>query len=120
MSNLKFSLVLKELPVKLTGAAGVEKSYVLKELTGIQRDKFLNEMGKRLKFEDGKIQQVTDFEGLQSNLLTLCLYDENDSLIPINTLQIWPAGVLTELFKAAQNISGLDLTEEEMAKLKNG
>lgn len=115
--ELKFSLVLKEVPVSVSDVEGVEKNFVLRELTGKQRDTYLNEMGGRMKFNKaGKTEGLSNYEGLQSGLLSLSLHDENDELVKKNVLQAWPASVLSDLFDVAQELSGLDKGAEEAAK----
>ena len=117
--ELKFSLVLKEVPVSVTDAEDVESTYVLRELTGRERDVYLNKMGGRMKFnEAGKTEGLSDYEGLQSGLLSLCLRDGGGDLVKDKVLQEWPASVLSELFDVAQELSGLDKGAE--AKAKNG
>jgi hypothetical protein len=120
IKELSFSLALKEIPVKLVTKEGVQKVFTLVELDGSQRDSFMQDMADRIEFQGGKVSKITNFEGMQSNLLAMCLYDDKKQLIPIEELNKFPAGVLTELFKTAQKISGLELTEEEMKRLKNG
>jgi hypothetical protein len=119
IKELSFSLALKEIPVKLVTKEGVQKVFTLVELDGSQRDSFMQDMADRIEFQAGKVSKITNFEGMQSNLLAMCLYDDKKQLIPIEELNKFPAGVLTELFKTAQKISGLELTEEEMKRLKN-
>jgi hypothetical protein len=119
IKELSFSLALKEIPVKLVTKEGVQKVFTLVELDGSQRDSFMQDMADRIEFQGGKVSKITNFEGMQSNLLAMCLYDDKKQLIPIEELNKFPAGVLTELFKTAQKISGLELTEEEMKRLKN-
>lgn len=115
--ELKFSLVLKEVPVSVTDAEGVEQTYILRELMGSQRDTYLNEMGGRMKFNaEGKTEGLSNYEGLQSGLLSLSLRDENDELVKKSVLQEWPASVLSSLFDVAQELSGLDKGAEAKAK----
>lgn len=112
MKELKFSLTLKEVTVSLD-----DESYVLRELSGKQRDMYLNEIGPRMKFNaEGKTEGLTNYEGLQSGLLALCLYDKDGELVAEKVLQGWPASVLSDLFDAAQELSGLDKGAETKAK----
>lgn len=112
MENLVLSLERKEIPVDLDG-----KNYKLKELTGKQRDSFFNELGKRMKFVDGKASGMSSYEGLHSKLLSLCLYDESNVLVKESEIQEFPASVSTKLFNAAQELSGLNEKSED--ELKN-
>jgi len=110
--ELNFKLSREELPVILDG-----KNYKLKELTGKQRDTFLNNVGQRMNFVAGKAQGMKSYDGLQSSLLALCLYDDADKLVSEKDIQEYPASVQTKLFKAAQELNGLD--EEAVEEAKN-
>lgn len=118
MEKLVFSLKLEELPIKITDKDEVEKTYTLKELTSDQRSTFLNQTGKKVKVSQSgnKVQQITDHKFLQENLLTKCVYDEEDNIITREVLSTWPAKTISGLFKAAQELSGLDEDGEEEAK----
>jgi len=119
MEKLKFTLKLKEVPVDIVDIDGQEKVYILQELTGAQRDIFLNEMGERLKYTGGKAQGLTNYEGLQAGLVSLCLFDDKKEPVKKEVIQSYPASVLSSLFDAAQELSGLVVDEKELEKLKN-
>jgi len=115
--TLKFSLELKEIPVVLENADGTKVDAYLRELTGKQRDSYLTGLSGRMKYRDGKVTGLSSFEGLQASLLSLCLVDKADGkLIGITRIQTFPAKVQEALFKAAQELSGLDDIGEEEAK----
>ena len=99
----EFKTTLKEIPVTID-----EKAYVLKELDGLQKGKYLNVMGKRIVLNDqGKVKAFLDYSGLESTLLAVCLYDEEDNLMKIHEMEKWPSTVLSELFDMAQDLSAL-------------
>ena len=112
MEELKFSLQRKEIPVILD-----DKPFKLKELSGKQRDEFLNNLGKRMEYVEGKVAGMTNYEGLQAALVSLCLHDENGEQVPESVVQDYPAIVQSKLFKAAQELNGLD--EKAMDEAKN-
>lgn len=114
--KLTFSLRLKEVPVEVEKADGVASTYTLRELTGKQRDHFLQELSKRSKFVNGRPTGQVDLEGLQSELLTMCLFDSSSLAVKVDELQNFPAHVLSTLFKAAQQLSGLDEAAVDEAK----
>lgn len=118
MKELKFSLKLKEVSVTIADVDGQEKSYILRELTGEQRDSFLDDVGKRLKYSaSGKVQGFSNFKGLQSGLLMLSLYDMEGQSISEKELLLFPSSVISDLYKTAQTLSGLaEEKEEEEAK----
>jgi hypothetical protein len=117
MEKLVFTLKLQEVPVEITDVDGTAKTFTLMELTSDQRSLFLNQIGKRVKVgAKGTVQGMSDYKYLQENLLTLCLKDENGDKISAADLGNYPAHVISELFKAAQTLSGMDLEGESEAK----
>jgi len=116
MKELKFSLKLKEVPVEITDVDGTKKSYKLREVAGDDRCIFLDDMSERMGIgEDGK-PTIKKVRGLQESLLTKSLYDEKDKLVSEDVLKTYPSTVLTELFKTAQTLSGLDMVGVDEAK----
>lgn len=120
MENLEFSLKLQEVPVKITESDGAVKDYTLRELDGQERDRFLDDFGNRVKYSGTEVQGLNKYEGLQAGLLALCLRDERKELVKVEVIQKYPASVLSALFKAAQTLSKLTMTDKELADLKNG
>ncbi len=120
MENLVFTLKLETVQIEITDEDGAEVKYTLKELTGEQRSIFLNQVGKKVKVSASgqEVQQITDHKFLQENLLTKCIFDEEDKVITREVIQKWPAKTVAGLFKAAQELSGLD--EDGEAEAKNG
>lgn len=98
-----------------------DKPHTLTELTGAQRDEYLNFTGTRMKTDDkGKPVGIADYTGFQSKLVALSLTDENGKHIPEETIKAWPAAAVQELFNAAQELSGLgDKTEAASDAAKN-
>jgi hypothetical protein len=89
-------------------------------MDGTERDKFLDDFNTRLKYSGTEIQGLNKYEGLQAGLLSRCLYNDKDELVTEAELQKFPASVLNSLFQAANDLSKLTLTNEDMAKVKNG
>ena len=118
--ELRFSTVLKELPVFLTGEDDVEEKHTLKELTGVQRAVYNESFDVKIEMdEDGKAKAVAG-EGFKSfsakQFLALCLYDEEGKLIGEETIGGYPSTMLAELHEAALELSGLDRKALETAK----
>lgn len=109
---LEFSLDLQSEPVTLT-KDGEKESYVLKEMTGQQRDQYLTSLSKRVSTgKDGKAT-VSNFEGLQAELLTRCLFVvSTNEPAAREVIQSFPASVQSKLFEAAQSLNGLDKEED--------
>ena len=117
-NELSFSLNLETIPVKLDGV-----KFTMKELTGVTRDEHLDSMRERMKFneETGKAVGLNNIKGIQTGLISLCLFDDKDKPVEKDVIGGWPATVISKLYEAAQKLSGLDedlkATEE---KAKNG
>lgn len=102
--TLKFSLKRREIPVEID-----ERKYTLREMDGYHRDMYLNIVTKsQTGSMDGKTIRVKNFEGLQAKLISLCLYNESNELVPSEEIQKWPAAMQTGLFKECQGLNGLD------------
>jgi len=108
---LSFKLTLKTLEVELDAAP-----FKLVELTGAQRDTYLNGATKRIRLgADGKAAGISSFDGIQTSLLALTLQDKDGKPVPEATMKNWPASVVESLFKESQTLSGLNLTDEQAA-----
>lgn len=123
---LKFDLDLKVKPLEIGGEA-----YAMAELTGVQRDRYLTAVAGRLKHTGDSRPTVKSFDGLQSSLVGMALRKLKDGVAPLGdhcssehleeqtepvkevTIQGWPAAVVSALFKAAKDLSGLDEEDEE-------
>ena len=112
MEALKFTLEVKQIPVEIDGEA-----YVLQELNGRERDKYLNDITARVKIgPDGKPAGMKNFDGMQGNLLVASLRKKEGSeliSVPFNTIQGWPAKMQSALFMEAQKLSGLDESQKK-------
>ena len=105
-NTLRICLTRKTLPVATTRLDGTEVEYVLKELTGVERDQWLTGMSGRMeKGTDGKPTGVIkDFHNMQASLIALCLYDEADRRVALSKVSEFPATVQSALYEACQNL----------------
>jgi len=114
MSELRFRLVVGTLPVVLEGEDGKETHYEIREMMASARDKYLDQLGDRMKVDSaGKMSGIRKFDGLQASLLCQCLFDAEGHLVPKEVIQKWPAGVVSGLFDEAQKLNKLSTTKEE-------
>jgi len=121
MKELKFSVVLKEVPVLLTGKDGVEKKFKLRELTSTQRAIYNESFDIKVELmDDGKAKAVAG-EGFKTysakQFLAMCLYDEEDKLVKEEIIGGYPASMVGQLHAAALELSGMD--EAALIKAKN-
>ena len=111
---MKYSLKLKEEPIKIEGLDGIERDYVLRELNGLQRDTYLDGIGAQMKFNHaGKTAGLKSYKDLQASLLAKCVYDDENNLVPLASIQTWPAGLQGDLFEIANKMSRLDKGEKD-------
>ena len=104
MAELVFETTLKEVSVTIDGVV-----YTMRELDGRQKGKYLNKMGGRIVLNNkGEVSSFKDYAGLESTLLELCIYDNANELVPAKVMEGWPSTMLTQLFNAAQDLSGLN------------
>jgi hypothetical protein len=119
MDKLIFTLMLKEVPVELTGLDGTVKNCSLKELTSSQRKIYNDSFDMKLEFENGKAKAVAgnSFKLFsEPQFLSMCLYDENNKLFTEKAIGDFPAKVTAELYKVALDLSGLSSDSFDEAK----
>lgn len=114
---LKFDLALAEFPIEMNDSrTGAVRKFILREMTGEKRDKYLNGLQARMKTgKDGTVTGINNFSGLQADLLSLCMVEVvagEEYVMDAVKLQALPAHVLTALHKKAKSISGLDADAE--------
>jgi hypothetical protein len=119
MSNLKFNVKLKETPVTIVDENNEEKIYKLKELTGEGRAKYNDNFDYKIEIVDGEAKATAgdNFKVMSSfEFLAMCLYDENDKLVPVGTIKKYPATMTDALQLEGLKISGMDKESLEAAK----
>jgi len=112
MDPIKLTLQTNAVPVSLTMQNGDIREFEWREMNGAARDSYLESLSSRMRYDaEGKPAGVKKFEGMQSDLLSLCL-SENGKKVDKQEIQQWPAGVVGELFKAAQSMNHLNQEEK--------
>ena len=116
MEALEFSLARKEVPVLMQGTDGDDIHLTLREITGKDRDAFLNVLNSKTRIVDGKPSGLKNFDGIQTALLCKSLFTEAGELVTRKWVDELPASVVSTLFEKAQEISGLVDEDEDEAK----
>jgi len=111
--TLELSLVRTEIDVVLTDKDGEKKKWLLRELSGAERNRYLNKMTGRVKVGSGGATSIKSFDGFQSDLLHLCLIDEEGERVTKEVIEELPSSTQQTLFEKAQEISGLDSKEDD-------
>ena len=114
----KYSLKRKEFHLSLEKAEGGTEELKMVEMTAADRDGYLDRLSKRIKVgPDGKSTGLSKFEGLQADLISSCLY-RGEVRVSADDIQRWPASVVADIFKEAQDLNRLGQEIEE-AGIKN-
>lgn len=101
-----------ELPKKEIKIGGVR--YFLIGLTGALRDSYLNDQAQRMKFnKEGKAIGLTNYEGIQSKLINMCLQTTDGKSVGENTIKQWPATTQEALFKRCQQMNAIEIFKKE-------
>ena len=105
-----FRVDLKATPVDLGG-----QTFTIKELTGAQRDEYLNKNLGRMRLDPitGEAKGFKDYKGLHTDLLCMCMYDAEGKVVSKKNLEQLPAATVGGLFKLANDLNALEETEEE-------
>lgn len=118
--NMVFSAKRVQKPVTIIAENGLETKYMMRELDGPGRDKWLSMMNNKLKLgPDGKTQIMTNPEGVERKLLSWSLFDSENKNVDEKVISTWPAMVIEALFLKALRLSGLD-KRTAVADAKNG
>jgi hypothetical protein len=117
---VRISVIRKSQPVELEIADGDFVVYSVKEMTGAQRDDYLNKVtSKTTRDASGEVIGMKDYKGLYSTLLALCLYDAEGKAIPESKIQEWPDTAQKVLFDIATDLNGLKPKKNDEDSQKN-
>jgi hypothetical protein len=111
----RFSLKRKEQKVVLETETGGERTCVIREMCGRDRDTFSTKNSSRFIVNDkGIVVGLKTHDGQFALLLSLCMYDEENKLMDIKEIQNFPSSVQEELHDLAQKLNWLAKKEEEI------
>lgn len=114
---MEFVLERTVVPVKITGKDGVVVEYTLEEMDGKARDAYLTASSKRIKMQGGVVNTSgMNFDGLQAELLTRCMYGPDHTPVTLAEIQGWRSSISAALFKRAQQVNGLTPETKETVK----
>jgi hypothetical protein len=108
MKDLKFQLRNKTREVTIETNEGDELKFEVRELKAAVREKYMDGLSRRLLLDSkGNIIGLKKYEGMQMDLLTICMVNEKGEPVTRAVLDSWPSSTVTALFHAAQCINGL-------------
>jgi len=108
-----FTLKLQEEPITIEKADGSEVTYFVRELNGRELESYLNDSRKNIIMSNGEVVGMKSFDGMYTNLLARCTYDEESHLVLKPDMDLWPASFQKEIFNIAQRISKLGKDKED-------
>lgn len=113
-------LELKTHPFKAIDTDKRVKEFYLQELSGKERDEYLQEWAEVFMDtkEDGTSVVNKKHKGLYSMLLKRTVFTKDGDLVPEETIQSWPSASQFKLWQASQLLSGLNKKKAE-AEVKN-
>lgn len=113
MEPLVFDLKPTVIPVTIGG-----KKYELREASEEAGSTFEAARLQSFVIADGKIAGYSaKAANIRAQLVSDCLFDENNSNPPVLTVKRWPLQVTKRLFEEAKRISGLSDKEETIESL---
>ncbi len=113
----EYSIACDEEEIVLTGKDGKKLELVMRELDNAGREAYLSNVTKRMKTNSQGVQTLDDVGGLQSSLLTKCLFWQGtDKPVEVKEIQSWKAKTVQTLFEKAQRMAGLNEGAEAEAK----
>lgn len=111
-----FSLEFETYEFTLTEKDKTVTAYIMTELSGRERDRYMTSMANNMDMK-GPTPRLKSFEGLQANLLTLCVrYNsgpKTGQLVSMQDAQNWPSRVQKQLHDRAQKMNGLEADETD-------
>lgn len=120
MDKNKYSLKRKVTHISIENEDGQGATeYELREMPAGVRDGYLDRLNSRVRIVDGKSAGVAKFQGLQADLISSCLFAADGKNVTAEEIQKWPAGMVADIFKQAQDLNQLG-KEDEASPPKNG
>lgn len=114
MKDLTFKLKTNARKVVLVGEDGAtESKFEIRELKAAAREKYMDALSRRLQLDPkGNVVGLKKYEGMQADLLTVCMHEDGGALVTKQTLDAWPGNVVEALFREAQTVNLLRKPDE--------
>ncbi len=110
MQALSFKLTKNSRPVEIEDFEGNKTEWELREMTAANRDSFLTKWTSRCHVTpDGSTGAMKDFDGSEADLISRTLFRKSDNKpAEVKEIQTWPAGAVSQIFRAAWEMNRLD------------
>jgi hypothetical protein len=95
--------------------------YVIREMSGAQKEKYLNAVRQKSRIADNGDIIVEDYEGMFTELLHFCMYTMAGDPVERKDMVEWPARVLMDLSNIAKKLNALTVEDAKrmMEEAKN-
>jgi hypothetical protein len=117
---VRFDVKLRHEEAVIVARDGQEHLIHVTELTGMERDNYLDWVARQLPTYDaaGKMTEPRKFHQHQANLIQRCLRtaDGKKNPFPVDEIQQWAASVQEGLFEMCQKICSFDKEAMDRAK----
>ncbi len=92
--------------------------HTIQELDGIELGQWRTDMADRVRTDSqGKVTGVTNFNGIEANLICRCLRNAKGEAVVSGQIERWPASAIAAIFKVCQEVNGMT-PESEAAEKK--
>lgn len=107
----------REKKVEIEFEPGIPKRFVVREMLGADRQKWQKRQRARYGTDfQGQPAGVAEFEGMEADLISCCLFDENNRAVPASTVNGWGSSVQSFLYQLCLAINAI--SEKDQEKLK--
>ena len=116
MDAIRVTLKRKVVDVEVEKEDGSIGNYKLIEMTGEDRDVYLDKLSKRTKMNsEGRPTGISSFKDMEAMLIAVCLKNDKEEFVTMKEIQTFPASAVHDLHTAAQEINSLnDVGAEEV------
>jgi len=105
----------KKVPIELE--EGVVREFLVQEMLGGERQQWQKRQRARYGVDyQGQPAGIADFEGMEADLISCCLLDENGKAVPKGIVQGWPSSLQSALYQICLSINSV--SEKDQEKLK--
>lgn len=105
----------KKVPIELE--EGIVREFTIEEMLGGERQEWQKRQRARYGVDyQGQPAGIADFVGLEADLISCCLKDENGKPVPKGIVQGWPSGLQAALYQMCLSINSV--SEKDQEKLK--
>jgi hypothetical protein len=117
MAKKRLRARLKQEEIEIELPDGKVAEWVVKELTGPQRDAYMETRSQNFSHgKQGEVTGIKSYMGIVTNLLQFCVYDAATGVqVTVGQLNELPSSTQQELFDIAVSLSGIKPDDKKEA-----